>query len=1241
MRALRLLLLLCLITTPAWGQTWQQMPNTVLNNATLFCENAGSAPPPNCVPKAVGGSLLDAWVDGDYDATTGQFRSPRGGGHADGRGNQVIQFTASTGTWGLLTPASLNAPMPVPTTRIQIYPDGTPSSVHTYGAMAWMPWLNRFYSAGGIYWSAGGESVPAITWWWEPGKPLLQAWTQKTTRPGGYGSYAVADPRTKTVLLRTSTDFWEYDPAKDVTVSPQNPNLAYVSTNPAYTKLFSQSYTGSASSTRALSPNGRKIYSATDRSGGGISISVIDRDNLALRDQILVTAGGPAFKYGPGLFWDAGRLVTIAQFGTTQSMVWTIDPTNCGLAGQPACQWVQVTPVSGPMPPVTHPNGTWRKWYRDGCDYIFIPSQTSNVWKFRPPWVTDTCGTPPPPQQFALTTGVNPAQSATLTATPASPVSVGATVTLSRSEATGWAANGYSGDPICANSFAMPARAVNCVAEQVPVMATLTVQASGSGVCLPSGGGTFQVGTQVSPGCVPAPGSSVPAWTPSTCGSPFTLAADTICTATTADIQPPTIIVNSPTPGQLIKVKKPVSYTVTDNMPGTPTVTVLLDGQPFAGTEIDPTTLTEGAHQLVVQAVDAAGNSNQVAVSFISVNCPVCQVPTAATLTIVKAGTGSGTVAGPSGPVRVGDPITLTPTPDPGSSYVSVSPAICGQSPFAMPAADVTCTFTFNLIPTVQLTITKAGTGSGTVAGKSGTMLVGEAVSLTPTPDAGSTYDGDTPDGCDHPFQMPSTDLTCKFTFTLIPPPPSGPLAGLQARTWKGFSLTVLGQSKHARITYDSSRKVMVVAGGDGTDGSGNSFTGQNVFSLDLATTSTWTRLHGNCPATGWIMPPGADDVTLAYDAKRDQLVVMPAYYGATQTSCPPIYSGTVASVPTPTSLSDPAVSVGAAYSQHMVGRHLKFEGNVTTALKGKTVTIDAYTPPTITFTVIDPATNKPVTTPIPAAPGDRYQISIDEPGKKGWTFGFGTKTWARGSWPDPPAGGTATGWGGDSHTHWGVLDPVTDKIYRATNLCGMQIVPLDGTTGECLAFAFTGAPAGSWDPSNDQQAIDVQGRAIYWIARYKRMLVKWSIDQKKIVAMVPMPAAWVKPFSDFGGGDYETHLAFDSKNRVVFIPNDISYGCGPSTASCAPTSQGTLIDPTNCAVITPDHPANTCSNGSPVPVNRGSYFYNVDTGAWESEAAPIGLKVSGNILGYDSNMNVFVYVGRSPTNQYWVYRYK
>lgn len=52
-------------------------------------------------------------------------------------------------------------------------------------------------------------------------------------------------------------------------------------------------------------------------------------------------------------------------------------------------------------------------------------------------------------------------------------------------------------------------------------------------------------------------------------------------------------------------------------------------------------------------------------------------------------------------------------------------------------------------------------------------------------------------------------------------------------------------------------------------------------------------------------MPPMPDNVTWAYDPKRDQGVLMPAYYGAGISGCTPAYAGTVTGVSTTTLLPE------------------------------------------------------------------------------------------------------------------------------------------------------------------------------------------------------------------------------------------------------------------------------------------------------------------------------------------------
>lgn len=806
----------------AWAQTpgtWHEFANTRFTGSAAICGNPGAPVPPTCLPGSLPGggnnqasSAIDAWVDGDYvPPPVGLFIVPRGGGHADWAGNQVVGFNPTTGQWSQLSPPS-RAYTPMATTGSfpNPYTDGTPPSVHSYGAVAWMPWLSKMWSAGGIYWSPGGESVPATSWWWNPATPgLREAWSQKANRPGGYGAYAVADPTATPprVLLRTSSGLLAYNPATDT-----------------YTTLYAQSILGT--SARALDGAGRKLYSVSNQSGGGTSIQRTDLNNLSLREVTLVTTGGPTPPYGPGLRYDAGRLVMFGPGPTTATgAIWTLVPNNCGTTGLPACAWTRLEAPDGVHPPKPHINGTFKRFFAHGCDYYVIINGSTNVWKYRPTWSLEGCGAPPP-------------RTATL---------------------------------------------------------TVELDPSSTGSATVEGGGTFPVGTAVTPTVIPAAESALVGWNTTTCGATFTLAADTVCRATVAKNQPSTVSVTSPTLNQ----------------------------------------------------VKAAG-----------------------------------------------------------------------------PATDQPL---------------------GTV-----------------------------------------------------------PIAGLKPRTWTALPAGPVPflRSKHTRLIHDSKRGRMVLAGGDGTGPEGDSYTGQNVFAIDLAQSGVWTKLHGFCASPGGVQPNRPDNVTWAYDPKRDQGVMMPAYYGGGVTHCPGI---------------------------------------------------------------------------------------TDDPLKRGYTFNFATNQWAVGTWPTP-----VHGYGGDLHNHFGVLDPVTDAVYRFfyTGSINMQIVPLNGAPAELIKLPGLG------DMSNDQSTIDAQGRAIYAISRSLKAIVKYSIPDKKVVERIPLPTGWVTPTGEFGGGDFETLLAFDSRNRVLLNPVTVNYG-------------GKAL---------------------------GLGIYHVDTKRWEWDAVPE--TVSGNTFGYDATNNVFLFLGRNAGKAFWLYRY-
>jgi uncharacterized repeat protein (TIGR02543 family) len=152
--------------------------------------------------------------------------------------------------------------------------------------------------------------------------------------------------------------------------------------------------------------------------------------------------------------------------------------------------------------------------------------------------------------------------------------------------------------------------------------------------------------------------------------------------------------------------------------------------------------------------------------------------PPPATLTVGVAGDGLGSVAGAAGAidcpndcsttVASGSTVVLAATPDPGYVFAGWSGACTGTSTCVVSMnGDQAVTATFSQAPRVTVSI--AGTGSGTVTGAGGLIncsggstgcdprvLPGQ-VTLTATPDPGSSFDGWSGAGC-------SGTSTCTFT---------------------------------------------------------------------------------------------------------------------------------------------------------------------------------------------------------------------------------------------------------------------------------------------------------------------------------------------------------------------------------------------------------------------------------------------------------------------------------------------
>lgn len=161
------------------------------------------------------------------------------------------------------------------------------------------------------------------------------------------------------------------------------------------------------------------------------------------------------------------------------------------------------------------------------------------------------------------------------------------------------------------------------------------------------------------------------------------------------------------------------------------------------------------------------------------------------TLTVVKAGSGDGTVAGTgincgidcTEQVTPGTQVTLTATHDANSIFSSWSGGGCsGPTPTCVVTvnASTTVTATFTSTASVVLTVTKAGSGSGTVmsapagidcgATCGASFAPGTQVTLTATPAAGSFFASWSGGGCASANPCSPTlsaNTTIVATFTL------------------------------------------------------------------------------------------------------------------------------------------------------------------------------------------------------------------------------------------------------------------------------------------------------------------------------------------------------------------------------------------------------------------------------------------------------------------------------------------
>lgn len=123
--------------------TWKRLP--VKNDISDVYPQPNN---PNC-PQDSPGSVVGAWSGG---AASDEALYIFGGGHADYCGNELYRFNFSDLSWQRITEPSAYKECPSGACETV---DGTPTSVHSYDAVQWIPYLNSLWAGPGSGWKGG------------------------------------------------------------------------------------------------------------------------------------------------------------------------------------------------------------------------------------------------------------------------------------------------------------------------------------------------------------------------------------------------------------------------------------------------------------------------------------------------------------------------------------------------------------------------------------------------------------------------------------------------------------------------------------------------------------------------------------------------------------------------------------------------------------------------------------------------------------------------------------------------------------------------------------------------------------------------------------------------------------------------------------------------------------------------------------------------------------------------------
>ncbi len=334
---------------------WYEVPSSRID--AHFPE---PAPAGNTGPSAV----IGAWGGGAFDSI-GERLLVWGGGHGDYGGNEVYAFDVAALAWTRAWGPSEGIDT-IPGECSATYPDGQPSSRHTYDGIQFSPDTGMLWASGGFRF-CGNTGSDQRTWLFDPAAPG-GGWIGGADALEGHGTPTSAyDPTSGWIYYQGANDLQAYDPSTDV-----------------YTWVATVDGGWWMSATSVIDPVDDLMISVGDD-----IVRVWDLDTMTVTLEQPTTGGEILVGAGPaGLQWDPLLQRPVLWVGGTS--VYSLDVATWEWFEHVAADDNAVTP--------TAPNGTGTygrfRYMPSRNAYILVNATDENVFFYK---ATEGGGTPVPP----------------------------------------------------------------------------------------------------------------------------------------------------------------------------------------------------------------------------------------------------------------------------------------------------------------------------------------------------------------------------------------------------------------------------------------------------------------------------------------------------------------------------------------------------------------------------------------------------------------------------------------------------------------------------------------------------------------------------------------------------------------------------------------------------------------------------------------------------------------------------